>query len=485
MARDVFGVASAPFAALAPDGDLKVGFHLPTAGTFGEDLRSAAAKLAAEFVARQSPARSCAATDAACAHRVLLPYAELVSRRPLSAERSDRLRGLLAAGLGAGLPLDEVVRGAVEALVTSPESLYAGTHVPSTPGRHALDGHGLAERLALALWDSVPDRPLLDAAGRGELSTDVGLRRQVDRMLADPTKGKRFVNTFAHAYLRLRGLESRLQFGPKGLAAREWGLLLADMAEEARRFVQHVFESGATAQTLVTSSYSFLNARLARHYGVGGVAGDQLTKVDLPPESLRGGVLTQGAFLAQYQDVIYRGRAVNGSMLCLEIAAPNDPATVEAVNEQLLAAEDTDQLAAIRRDRPACAGCHGLMDPLGAALSAFDHFGARQQEEASRKILGSVGPYAGQRLESPAALRRTVVERGFGTCFVSHLLGAASHRILAVATEPGRCAATEVERLAGPNASMRDLLVASLSSSTFRSRVIGSVSGHSAQGVNQ
>jgi hypothetical protein len=481
LARDVFGTASDPFLKLSNDQNSKfAGSALGTAGSFAELYEIAALEVAAEYITATKPSDKCGgAPSAACAVSILKPLAERMMRRPMDAELESKLTAITETALGKQLSFDEGLTDSILALFLSPDTLYIDTRVTAMPGLQGLDGYSIAERLALAIWNSVPDELLMSAAQNGELISEAGLKAQIDRMLADPQKGSRFIELFASKFLTLDALEALITKAPPEYAAADWMALVTDMATESQLFLKDAFASNLPLNGLVTARHTFVNKRLADHYGLGpayaaaGGTGD-FVKVPLPESEPRLGLTTQGFFMTRLSHVplVFRGKEFRLQFMCETLPPPPaDEATLAAIDLQLKNQEGKteDELAA-ERTMGGCAGCHALMDPLGRAYNAFDSVG--------RVTTGpSDSVYLDKPLTNSVDAANFLANTGdFGACIVSHVLGPVTNRLVRnVLSKSDACLSEGVltDVGMGENPGFRDMVVGTLSSELFKTRMVG------------
>ncbi|HTK75079.1 MAG TPA: DUF1592 domain-containing protein, partial [Gemmataceae bacterium] len=260
---------------------------------------------------------------------------------------------------------------AYTAVLSSPGFVF----VEEKPGR--LDGYALATRLALFLWNSIPDDTLRALADKGELGEPEVLRAQTERMLADP-KSRRFVEAFTDYWLDLRKIDDT---SPSTTLYNDYELddpLKLAAIEETRLFFGELLRADLPARLVVDSDFTFLNERLADHYDVRGVSGVAFRKVMLPPDSLRGGLMTQASVLkvtanGTTTSPVLRGHWITERILGLETPPP--PPTVEAVEPDIRGAVTIRQQLDKHRANASCAACHRKMDPPGFALESFDVMG--------------------------------------------------------------------------------------------------------------
>jgi hypothetical protein len=302
--------------------------------------------------------------------RALLPRA---FRRPTTEAELAPFVKVVEQLFAEGATFEEALRGGIKAVLCAPGFLY----LVERPG--PLDDHALASRLSYFVWSTMPDDELLAVAGRGDLKKPEVLRAQTERMLADP-RSRAFVTNFTGQWLSLREIDrttpdSRLypEFDP---------LLRWSMLEETRRFFAELLTANLSVNNFVDSEFTFLNRRLAKHYGIPGVEGLELEKVPLEPEYRRGGVLTQAAVLKVTANgfatsPVVRGVWVNDHILGTPIPPP--PPGVPAIEPDIRGATTVREQLAKHREIATCASCHVKIDPPGFALEEYDVIGGYRE----------------------------------------------------------------------------------------------------------
>ena len=307
------------------------------------------------------------------------------------------------------------VEAALEAVLVSPDFLFIRESDPpgAAPGSlHRLSDVELATRLSLFLWSSIPDEQLLAVAEKNQLSRPEELKKQVARMLADP-KAQALTENFAGQWLYLRRLEvqspDRVIF--PGFDTR----LRAAMLTETDMFFDSVMRGNRPVTDFIASHYTFLNQRLAEHYGIPGVRGASFRKVTLDPASHRGGLLGQGSILTvtSYNDrtsVVLRGKWILENLFAAPPPPPppNVPSLDVVPNAKNMTVREQMEL---HRKNPVCASCHTKMDPLGFALENFDAVGAWRQQMLGRPIQVDAVLPDGTKFEGPAGLRDVLMDR--------------------------------------------------------------------------
>jgi hypothetical protein len=313
-------------------------------------------------------------TRASCLKSFIQRFGRAAWRRALSSDEVDALVALSDVAVADANAYQSVAL-VLRAVLQSPDFLFRVEDSSPTAAPRALTGYELASRLSYGLWQTTPDEALLTAAEGGALSTTDGLRAQTQRLLADP-RARVALRRFHQAWLRLDLLD-RARVSSTDYPM--WTQALRDsLREEALQLTDSFTWRGATGSylELVTSPSSFVDANLATLYGVPAPAAPW-SKVALPKEQRRSGVLTLGAVLAltgrpEGTSAIIRGRYVREVLLCEQLPAP--PPNVPAVPAPLPGETERQRLDRHRTD-PACSSCHKLLEPVGFGMSQFDQVG--------------------------------------------------------------------------------------------------------------
>ena len=307
--------------------------------------------------------------------------------------------GHAAAGFDAG------IERALGGVLMNPEFLFRVEADPAdaAPGEpYRVSDFELASRLSFFLWSSVPDDELLDAAERGVLSDPDELERQTRRMLADP-RSYNIASNFAGQWLQLRNLPA---VSPNGRLFPDFDDNLRQaFREETERFVDSVMRENGGVANLLQADYTFLNERLAKHYGIPGVYGTRFRRVDLDEDSRRGGLLRHGSILSVTSYATRTSPVIRGVWVLSNIFGappppplPNVPALEDAKVDPNLPLRE--RLAA-HRANPVCANCHRTIDPVGFALENYDALGRWRDHEGDNPsidvsgALPGVGEFAG------------------------------------------------------------------------------------------
>jgi Protein of unknown function (DUF1592)/Protein of unknown function (DUF1588)/Protein of unknown function (DUF1585)/Protein of unknown function (DUF1595) len=309
------------------------------------------------------------------AERLLRSFLKRAYRRPFAEVEVNRFLALFDDQFQKGAGFTRSLLAAYTAVLASPGFVF----VEEKPGR--LDDRALATRLALFLWNSIPDDTLRALADRGELNRPDVLRAQTERMLDDP-KSHRFVEAFTDYWLDLRKIDDT---APSTTLYNDYELddpLKLAALEETRLFFAELLRADFPSRHIVDSDFTFLNERLADHYGIVGVSGVAFRKVKLPEGGLRGGVMTQASVLkvtanGTTTSPVLRGHWITERVLGLETPPP--PPTVEAVEPDIRGTVTIRQQLDKHRTNASCASCHSKMDPPGFALESFDVMGGYRE----------------------------------------------------------------------------------------------------------
>ena len=305
------------------------------------------------------------------AARLLKSFVQGSCRRPTTDAEVQLFVDLFKDQFGQGLGFTRSMLTAYSAVLTSPGFLF----VNEKPGR--LDDYALASRLSYFLWNSEPDAELRDLAERGQLHQPKILRAQTDRLLNDP-KSRRFVDAFTDYWLDLRKVDDN---SPSSTLYNDYELddpLKLAAVEETRLFVGELLRADLPATNIVSSNFTFLNERLAQHYGISGVNGAAMRRVTLPVDCLRGGLLTQASILKVTANGTTTSPVIRGHWITeriLGIETPPPPPKIPAIEPDIRGAVTIRQQLEKHRADPSCASCHSKMDPSGFALESFDVMG--------------------------------------------------------------------------------------------------------------
>jgi hypothetical protein len=420
-----------------------------------------------------------AVAEEACAVEILSRLATRAYRRPVAPESRElsELMRFYAAGREQGGDFEVGIQYALARLLVDPRFLYRFEREPdgvAAGAIYALDGFELASRLSFFLWSSIPDDELLALAADGRLTEPAVLASQVDRMLAH-ARSSALVENFASQWLLLRELDDVVPQDPefdddlRAAMRRETELVFADLKREPRSVL-----------TLLDSNYTYLNERLAKHYGVDGVRGSQMRRVEWPDDSPRRGVLGHASILTATSapnrtSPVVRGQWLMQSLLGAKVPSPPPGAeadlSAEASESEGLAGDTVRERLEQHRANPTCAGCHGIMDPLGLSLENFDLLGRWRDSEDGHAIDAAAQMVDGTALRGPQDLRAALLARSdaFVATFAERLMTYALGRELASHDMP--VVRGVVRAAAQEDHTFRALVQAIVASESFRKRV--------------
>jgi len=356
-----------------------------------------------------------AAEEIPCAKRILSTVARRAYRRPVTDSDINRLLSFYETGYAEG-GFDGGIEQALERILVSPNFLFRVEREPDNSASgtvYRVSDLELASRLSFFIWSSIPDDQLLNAAIQGKLKDPAFLDQEVRRMLADP-RSDALVSNFAEQWLFLRDIEAKK---PDELLFPDFDETLRDaFRTETDLFLNSALRENRSVLELLTANYTFVNERLAKHYGIPNVSGSYFRRVTLPADSPRGGLLGQGSILtitsyATRTSPVVRGKWVLENLL--SAPPPPPPPNVPALKTE---ANETGKTLSMRdamvqhRANPACAGCHARMDPIGFAMENFDAVGRWRERDAGVNIDASGVFPDGTKFEGVAGLKKALLQ---------------------------------------------------------------------------
>jgi hypothetical protein len=420
------------------------------------------------------------ADEDACATALIQSFGKRAFRRPVVEEDVTRLMRVFHEGR-TGADFLTGIRLVVTTVLMSPQFLYRvelGLPAPNASDVAPLDSYEMATRLSYLLWSSMPDDALLAAADAGELTTREQVRAQVTRMLADP-RAHEAIAHFNEQWLQLEKIghaEKEAKVYPRFTPA-----IAQAMQQEATRFIEDVmWGPNGDLTTLLTATYTYMNAELAQFYGMSGPAGTQFSRVELDPTH-RSGLLTLGGVLAAHSKAdqsspVFRGKFIREQLLCGEMPPPPaDVPELPAISPNLTTRERLKQ----HSTDPACYSCHRLMDPIGFGLEKFDGIGLFRETESGKPIDDSgeiqdsdvSGAFKG-----PKELGSKLTQSLFAQkCVVTSWFHYAYARLEAV--EDQCTVKTLVKRFADSKFRFQDLVIALTEMDAFRYRRVAAGGG--------
>ena len=395
-----------------------------------------------------------ASAEPSCAREILRTLATRAFRRRVADNdpSMEVLFGFYLDGRKNGT-FDSGIQNALARVLVDPQFVFRMEHVPANVpngGNYRLSDVEIASRLSFFLWSSIPDDTLLNAAIAGKLSDPTELERQTRRMLADP-KSKSLIDNFATEWMKLRELDNISPESPDFD-----GNLRIAFSREMEMFFESILREDRSIITVLDADYTFVDERLARHYGIPNVKGSFFRRVALAKDDPRRGVLGKGSVLmvtsaANRTSPVQRGQWVLENLLGSR--APNPPPGVETNLDQKSDASKARTLRErmeLHRSQTVCASCHSIMDPVGFSLENFDLVGKWRQLDEKSPIDASGELVDGTKLDGPASLRRALLGRSdaFVTVATEKLLTYAMGRATTAYDMP---AVRSIARAAGKN----------------------------------
>lgn len=385
-------------------------YQISITGPF--DARGAGKTPSREKIFMNRPSEASEEEPVAC--EILANLMKRAYRRSISEVDITRPLAFYRAGAREG-GFEAGIESALESILVSPNFLFRVEKEPIsvTPGMaYRISDLELASRLSFFIWSSLPDDELLDLAIAGKLSDSDVLKTQVRRMLSD-SRSNNLVNNFASQWLHLRNLDS---VTPDLRDFPDFDdNLRQSFCKETELFVESILREDRSVLDLLKSDYTFLNERLAHHYGIPSIFGSRFRRVDLDPEHKRGGLLRQGSILTVTSYATRTSPVIRGNWVLENIIgmpSPPPPPEVPALEENKVDSNLSmrDRLA-VHRANPACASCHDRMDPVGFALENFDAVGRWREFENGAEIDASGGLPDGSVFVGVANLETGLIQR--------------------------------------------------------------------------
>jgi hypothetical protein len=433
--RDLLGTTARPADAFPVD-DRGAGFDniadvLSLSVTHVDRYNAAAEALIEEAFSNPDQRARLVACDLAqgetCARQVLAGFMPRAFRRPVADAEIDQVMPLVNLAVAQGDSVEVGLKLALKSVLLSPHFIFRVELDPNPTSLepHPLSGYEAASRLSYFLWSSMPDDELFASAAASTLLDATVLQAQVTRMLQSP-KASALVDNFAGQWLYLRGMDDVI---PSSELFPDFDdeLRAASRAETASLFNEVVF-GGLAASQMLTAEFTFLNDRLAEHYGLPAPGSSQVVRVDLPGNTQRRGLLTQATFLTVTSyptstSPVLRGKWVLDELLCQPVPAP--PADLEIPDLQ--GEVDTTgatvrELLAQHRADPICSTCHSAMDPIGLGLENYDAVGEYRTEDRGNAIDVAGQLPDGRTFTNPMELAELIAtDPNFARCVVEKL----------------------------------------------------------------
>ena len=346
------------------------------------------------------------ATGQACVTRIVTEFAHRAFRRPVTKGEVDSLLEFVALAMGEGESVEQGIQLAIQAALVSPNFLFRLEHDANpldAVNAHPVAEVELASRLSYFLWSTMPDDELLGLAEKGKLRA--GLDGQIKRMMADP-RAAAFASNFAGQWLETRNLDS---VKPDPVKFPEWGPELRDaMRTETNLFFEYVLRENRPLADFLDARYTFLNERLAKHYGIDGVSGGDFRRVDLATDR-RGGILSQASVLTVSSYPTRTSPVIRGKYILQNVLGappPSPPADVPILDESAVGTKASmRQQLEQHRANASCSVCHNRMDTLGFGLENYDAIG-RWRTTDGKFPIDVAGTFpSGKAFATPAEMR--------------------------------------------------------------------------------
>jgi hypothetical protein len=373
-----------------------------------------------------------AASEDGCATKILTNLARRAYRRPVTAADVEAPMTFYKQARDRGGNFDAGIRSGIARIIASPSFLYRIERDSSTlraGAAHTVSDVELASRLSFFVWSSIPDEKLLNAAIAGTLRAPGALEAQVRRMVADE-RSDALVRNFAGQWLQLRNLESKVSPDL---------LMFPDFDDNTRRAFRretemlfgYILRENRSVLELMNANYTFVNERLARHYGIPGVYGERFRQVKLTDPN-RFGLLGQGSILsltavATRTSPVYRGKYILANLLDTPPIPPppNVPTLEESNKAGKVEAKTLREQVEQHRANATCSGCHRIIDPPGFALEHFNSIGQWRETDEKGRAIDSAGVLAdGTKVDGPVAMREAILKRpeAFATVITTRLM---------------------------------------------------------------
>lgn len=470
--NDLLGISSTIAVDLPPDAASSEGFtnngdFLKTTSDYITLLMPAVESALASAQTAKSQIFTCPTVnkDDNCARSLIQSFVNKAFRKRLSSAELAEFYSFYNSQKSSGF--EPALVTVYERILLSPNFLFRTAFDGNLIGGVAgLSGYEVVTRLAYFLWNSLPDDELLNVAETNQIFDETVLRNQIDRMLKD-AKAKRFADLFISQWLGVDRILSSTLVSRDGLTDE----LRKDMVTEAKMYFSYILLQGKSVQDLVGGEYTFVNQRLAEHYGIAGVVGNDFRLVSLKG-TLRRGLLTQAAFLtmmAKANETAPIGRGVK--ILQLITCTPPPPFDGGITVTQLQEASDPNmtirERMEVHRASPKCAGCHQEMDPIGLGLERFDHLGRSRTTYANGRMIATEGNLNGMSFNNSSELLDIInQQQHYKRCISKNMMVYAIGR---ASTNDDKCMLQQIGNIAvQPDKTFTDLVMSLVMSPQFR-----------------
>ncbi len=358
-----------------------------------------------------------ASEEAACARKIITTLTTKAFRRPATEADIKVMTAFYNSGREHGGKFDSGIEAVIQRLLTDPDFIYRSEIEPATAKAgtvYRISDLELASRLSFFLWSSIPDLTLINLASANQLHTPKVLKQQVDRMIADP-RSQALVQNFTGQWLNIRGIAAS---EPAVNLFPDFDSTLRDaFRREVELFFTSIIQEDRSIDDLLTADYTFVNERLARHYGIPGIYGPQFRRVQLgPDQDMRRGLLGKGALQTVTSETARTSPVKRGKWFLqtfFGVSPPDPPPGVETKLEQKAgeAPKTMRDRMILHSTNPSCAACHKMFEPLGLAMENFDAVGQWRTTEAGNPIdvLGVVTD--GTRVDGITGLRELALRK--------------------------------------------------------------------------
>jgi hypothetical protein len=352
-----------------------------------------------------------ASEEAGCARRIITTLTTKAFRRPASDDDIKVMTAFYRSGREQGGKFDAGIEAVIQRLLTDPDFIYRAEIEPAKVAAgttYRIGDLELASRLSFFLWSSIPDQELIKLAAANKLHEPAILKQQVDRMIADP-RSQALVRNFTGQWLNIRGIAAS---EPAVNLFPDFDSTLREaFRREVELFFASIIQEDRSVDDLLTADYTFVNERLARHYGIPGVYGPQFRRVKLgADQDMRKGLLGKGALLTVTSDAERTSPVRRGKWFLqtfFGVSPPNPPPGVETKLEQKVgeAPKTMRQRLIVHSTNPSCASCHKMFEPMGLAMENFDAVGQWRTTEVGSPIDAVATITDGTRIDGIQGLR--------------------------------------------------------------------------------
>ncbi len=446
--NDVFGIGGEEFDKLESDattrGFATVGYSLDASFSWGKNYINVATNVAEKIIDNNAFNHNCAEENGSCIANTLADVGKRLYRRALNDGEKQRLAEVYNDVLLETKEAKDGEKAALLSMLLSPKFLFVGTDSNKDTGG-SLSQRELAERISLSLTASLPDDRLITAAEEGKLN-GARLDTEIDRILNNMDYD-RFAEFFVSPWLGTNFAGNKFDPEKNGIAKEDWEALMADMKKETKLFISHIVKNNLPVSEILSADYSFLNARLKRHYGidVNNNNNEQFELTRYPSDMPRRGLMTQGSFLAfaaETEGVSYvdRGKTVLAALACQDLEPEGDVAQA-AANQALEATTEKEKMAA-RAANGVCSSCHERIDPIGWVFTQFGVDGKEIFQDPDGDQLDTSGTLFGKDFEDARGLAQVMIDEGalescLSSRFLVHTIG---RDVIYEASNEDRCA---------------------------------------------